>query len=219
MGPIDNAHYRSYVADIHFSSTHLLNLINEILDVTKAEAGKLEVQEEVFDLRNVIEAVVRISGPPIDKAGVSVTIDLPADLPWLRGDEGKTRQVFFNLVSNAVKFTPAGGLIEISGRFDDQSGLSITARIDVVCHRPTIDLQRSPRRAISTASREFACTVSKSSGVASKARHIDCVRPTVCRVVEDLGAAHQRNVAGASAMNCAGFAARHRSGICFVVDA
>jgi len=126
MGPIDNAHYRSYVADIHFSSTHLLNLINEILDVTKAEAGKLEVQEEVFDLRNVIEAVVRISGPPIDKAGVSVTIDLPADLPWLRGDEGKTRQVFFNLVSNAVKFTPAGGRIEISGRFDDQSGLSIT---------------------------------------------------------------------------------------------
>jgi signal transduction histidine kinase len=70
--------------------------------------------------------VVRISGPPIDKAGVSVTIDLPADLPWLRGDEGKTRQVFFNLVSNAVKFTPAGGRIEISGRFDDQDGLSIT---------------------------------------------------------------------------------------------
>jgi len=59
MGPIDNPHYRSYVADIHFSSAHLLNLINEILDLTKAEAGKLEVQEQVFDLRNVIEAVVR----------------------------------------------------------------------------------------------------------------------------------------------------------------
>ncbi|HMH60756.1 MAG TPA: PAS domain S-box protein, partial [Bradyrhizobium sp.] len=93
MGPLDNPHYRSYIADIHFSSTHLLNLINEILDVTKAEAGKLEVQEQVFDLRDVIEAVVRISGPPIDKAGVTVGIDLPPDLPRLQADEGKTRQV------------------------------------------------------------------------------------------------------------------------------
>src|SRR5205085_5659337 len=126
MGPVDNPNYRSYIADIHFSSTHLLNLINEILDVTKAEAGKLEVQEEVFDLRPVIEAVVRISGPPIDKARLTVTIDLPADLPQLRADQGKTRQVFFNLVSNAVKFTPAGGRIDISGRFDGRSGLSIT---------------------------------------------------------------------------------------------
>jgi PAS domain S-box-containing protein len=126
MGPIDNPHYRSYVADIHFSSTHLLNLINEILDVTKAEAGKLEVQEQVFDLRDVIEAVVRISGPPIDKAGVTVTVGLPADLPRLRADEGKTRQVFFNLIGNAVKFTPAGGRIDISGRFERETGLSIT---------------------------------------------------------------------------------------------
>jgi signal transduction histidine kinase len=103
-----------------------LNLINEILDVTKSEAGKLEVQERVFDLRDVIEAVVRISGPPIDKAGVTVSIDLPADLPLLRADEGKTRQVFFNLVSNAVKFTPIGGRIDISGRFDKERGLSVT---------------------------------------------------------------------------------------------
>jgi len=126
MGPIENPNYRSYIADIHFSSTHLLNLINEILDLTKAEAGKLEVQEDVFDLRDVIEAVARISGPPIDKAGVSVEIDLPDDLPLLRADQGKARQVFFNLISNAVKFTPRGGRIDISGRFDPHRGLSIT---------------------------------------------------------------------------------------------
>ncbi|MBV9965834.1 MAG: PAS domain S-box protein [Alphaproteobacteria bacterium] len=126
MGPIENPQYRSYVADIHYSSTHLLNLINEILDVTKAEAGKLEVQEQRFDIRDIVEAVVRISGPPTDKAGLTVNIDLPADLPVLRADEGKTRQVFFNLIGNAVKFTPRGGRIDISGRFDRQHGLSVT---------------------------------------------------------------------------------------------
>jgi PAS domain S-box-containing protein len=94
MGPIDNPHYRSYIADIHFSSTHLLNLINDILDVTKAEAGKLELQDDAFDLRQLIETVVSVSGPPIEKAGLAVGIDFPADLPLLRADERKVRQVF-----------------------------------------------------------------------------------------------------------------------------
>jgi PAS domain S-box-containing protein len=126
MGPIDNPHYRSYIADIHFSSTHLLTLINEILDATKAEAGKLELQEEVFDLREVIREVVRVSGPSIEKAGLTAGIELPSDLPLLRADEGKTRQVFFNLIGNSVKFTPAGGRIEIRGRFDSQTGVTIS---------------------------------------------------------------------------------------------
>src|SRR5262249_27723580 len=94
MGPVGSPQYRSYIADIHFSSTHLLNLINDILDVTKAEAGKLELVEDVFDLREVIEAVVRVSGPPIDKAGLSVGIDFSPDLPLLRADERKPDKAF-----------------------------------------------------------------------------------------------------------------------------
>src|SRR5438094_1275914 len=125
MGPIENPHYRSYIADIHFSSTHLLTLINEILDATKAEAGKLELQEEVFDLREVIREVVRVSGPSMEKAALTVDVDLPPDLPLLRADGGKTRQVLFNLIGNSVKFTPAGGRIEIRGRFDSQTGMTI----------------------------------------------------------------------------------------------
>jgi signal transduction histidine kinase len=102
-----------------------LTLINEILDATKAEAGKLELQEEVFDLREVIREVVRVSGPSIEKAGLAVGIDLPAELPLLRADGGKTRQVFFNLIGNSVKFTPAGGRIEIRGRFDSHAGVMV----------------------------------------------------------------------------------------------
>ena len=128
MGPIGNPQYRSYIADIHFSSTHLLNLINDILDVTKAEAGKLELQEDVFDLRPVVEAVVRVSGPPIDKAGLAVALDFPTALPLLRADERKVRQVFFNLIGNAAKFTPAGGRIEIIGRSDEHSSIAVTVK-------------------------------------------------------------------------------------------
>ena len=128
MGPIGNPQYRSYIADIHFSSTHLLNLINDILDVTKAEAGKLELQEDAFDLRQLIETVVRISGPPIEKAGLAVGIEFPADLPLLHADERKVRQVFFNLIGNAVKFTPAGGRIDIIGRFDKRSGMTVAVK-------------------------------------------------------------------------------------------
>ena len=128
MGPIENPHYRSYIADIHFSSTHLLNLINDILDVTKAEAGKLDLQEDLFDLRQLIETVVRVSGPPIDKAGLAAAVDFPSDLPLLRADERKVRQVFFNLIGNAVKFTPPGGRIDILGRFDKRSGIAVTVK-------------------------------------------------------------------------------------------
>ena len=128
MGPVGNAQYRSYIADIHFSSTHLLNLINDILDVTKAEAGKLELEEDVFDLRAVVDAVVRVSGPPIEKAELTVSIDFPADLPLLRADERKVRQVFFNLVGNAIKFTPAGGRIEIIGGFDERFAIRVTVK-------------------------------------------------------------------------------------------
>ncbi|HEX6442630.1 MAG TPA: ATP-binding protein [Stellaceae bacterium] len=128
MGPIGNSHYRSYIADIHFSSTHLLNLINDILDVTKAEAGQLELQEDLFDLRQLIETVVRVSGPPIEKAGLIAAVDFPADLPLLRADERKVRQVFFNLIGNAVKFTPPRGRIDILGRFDARSGIAITVK-------------------------------------------------------------------------------------------
>src|SRR5438552_3089030 len=120
MGPIGNAQYRSYIADIHVSGTHLLQLINDILDLTKAEAGKLELYEEVIDLKEVIRSVARLNQAPIKKAGLTIKIDLPSGLPALRADERKTRQILFNLIGNSVKFTPAGGHIKVSGRYDER---------------------------------------------------------------------------------------------------
>jgi signal transduction histidine kinase len=126
LGRLGNEQYRSYVADIHASGTHLLQIINDILDLSKAESGKLELHEDVFDLHEMIRAVAQLTCARIGEAGLSHATHLPGDLPLLRGDERKTKQVLLNLVTNAVKFTPPGGHIEIAGRFDPATGLALT---------------------------------------------------------------------------------------------
>jgi len=126
LGQLGNEQYRTYVADIHASGTHLLQIINDILDLSKAESGKLELYEDVFDLRDMIRAVGQLTSTRIDEAGLSNATHLPGDLPLLRADERKTKQVLLNLVTNAVKFTPSGGNIEIRGKYDHAGGLSLT---------------------------------------------------------------------------------------------
>ena len=126
LGPFTNTKYRDYVADIRESGMHLLDIINDILDLSKAEAGKLDLHEDVFQLRDRVRAVRQLIGMRIDKGGLTVSIDLPDDLPRLCADERKTTQVLLNLVDNAVKFTRAGGRIEIAGRFDPLTGITMT---------------------------------------------------------------------------------------------
>ncbi|HEV2336705.1 MAG TPA: ATP-binding protein [Stellaceae bacterium] len=126
LGPLANTQYRSYVDDIHDSGTHLLEIINDILDLSNAEAGKLELDEDVFDLRETIRSVRQLVRSRISDGSLSNTVELPADLPLLRADERRTKQVLLNLVINAVKFTPSGGHIEIAGRFDPETGVILT---------------------------------------------------------------------------------------------
>ena len=126
LGPLGNDQYREYAADIHESGTHLLEIINDFLDLSKAEVGKLELREDVFDLRNTIRSVRQLTGASIRAAGIAEVFDLAADLPLLRVDERKTKQVLLNLITNAVKFTPLGGCIAIAGDFDPATGLSLT---------------------------------------------------------------------------------------------
>jgi signal transduction histidine kinase len=126
LGTLGNKQYRSYVADIHQSGTHLLQIINDILDLSRAEDGKLELYEEVFDLRDTIRSVRQLISARICDGGLSDSVELPADLPLLRADERKTEQILLNLVTNAIKFTPSGGHIEIASRFDPETGLILT---------------------------------------------------------------------------------------------
>jgi signal transduction histidine kinase len=126
LGEFRNSQYRSYVDDIHASGTHLLQIINDILDLSKAEAGKLTLDEDIFDIRETIRAVSQLISVRVRDAGLTEVIELPPYIPLLRADERKTMQMLLNLITNAIKFSPSGGRIEISCQVDPTHGLSIT---------------------------------------------------------------------------------------------
>jgi signal transduction histidine kinase len=113
LGDHSIAPYRGYAQDIYESGRHLLALINDILDMSKIEAGKLELFEEPVDLVSAIEASLRLVKDRAHQNRVAVRTELPADLPRLRADLRKIKQIVINLLSNAVKFTPEGGRVTV----------------------------------------------------------------------------------------------------------
>ncbi|WP_051955971.1 ATP-binding response regulator [Beijerinckia mobilis] len=125
MGPLDNERYREYLHDINSSGEHLLSLINDILDLTKAEAGQMELYESVVHPRDTILPVERLLMPRAREAGLTLTSTINANLPLFRVDERKAKQVLLNLLSNAVKFTPRGGSIEVNARLTQKGDLAI----------------------------------------------------------------------------------------------
>jgi two-component system cell cycle sensor histidine kinase PleC len=114
LGPLANPQYKEYCGDIHASGSHLLQLINEILDLSRIEAGRYELVEETIRLADVIDDCLRLVKLKAD--GKSLTIDrqVAASLPTLWADQRAVRQVVLNLLSNAVKFTPRGGRIVVA---------------------------------------------------------------------------------------------------------
>jgi signal transduction histidine kinase len=105
-----------YVRDIHASGHHLLSLINDILDLSKVEAGRMELELAPFDLPAALENALTLVRERVERHGLTVTLSADPGLGQLVGDERKVKQVLLNLLSNAVKFTPEGGRIAVSAR-------------------------------------------------------------------------------------------------------
>jgi signal transduction histidine kinase len=127
LGPSGAAKYKEYAEDINQSGLHLLGVINDILDLSKIEAGKVELDERDMNVGQAIDSCLILVRERAEKNRLAIERKLPSDLPLLRGDERKVRQILLNLLSNAVKFTPPGGTITIEARADSD-GL----RIDIV---------------------------------------------------------------------------------------
>jgi PAS domain S-box-containing protein len=116
FGPIANKRYRDYVDDIRGSGAHLLELINDILDLSKAEAGQIELVEEVVEVEPLVRACIAMLSPRAQQAGVEVIAEVDDDLPNLLADERKLRQALLNLITNGIKFTPPEGQVRVSAR-------------------------------------------------------------------------------------------------------
>jgi signal transduction histidine kinase len=113
FGPIDER-YRAYASDIFSSGNLLLKLINQILDLSKLEAGHVELDEDNVDLRVVFLESRRLVEAQAEKSRIQVSTILADDVPLLRADDRRIRQIVINLLSNAVKFTPEGGQVRLA---------------------------------------------------------------------------------------------------------
>ncbi len=122
FGPVGDARYLEYATHIHASGKHLLDLINDILDLSKVESGSDELHEQDTDIRSLAQSVVVLIRGRAHKGGITLVSQLGDDLPMLRVDQRKLRQILANLLSNAVKFTPAGGTVTLKAWCGADSG-------------------------------------------------------------------------------------------------
>jgi len=113
FGPVGSPRYLEYARLIHESGGHLLELINGILDMSKIEAGKFELTEEVFDLGDVVMQAVRFVKLQADRKGVSLRMRVSPDTASIFADKRAVKQVLVNLLTNGVKFTPRGGEVRV----------------------------------------------------------------------------------------------------------
>jgi signal transduction histidine kinase len=126
LGPLENPTYKGYVGDINGSAGHLLEVINDILDLSKIEHGDIELNEEEVDITKVVESCLTIIEERARKGNLTLNYDPPVNLPKLWGEARRIKQILINLLSNAVKFTPPGGEISVQALLEQSGNLGLT---------------------------------------------------------------------------------------------
>jgi two-component system cell cycle sensor histidine kinase PleC len=125
FGPAGSPRYKEYANDIHASGAHLLSLINDLLDVAKIEAGKMDIEPHPIDSRRAFDIALKLIAAKAREKHQELVIDIEASAPPLYADERALKQILINLVSNAVKFTPEGGRISVVGGLARDGGFQI----------------------------------------------------------------------------------------------
>jgi PAS domain S-box-containing protein len=141
FGAIGHDNYRDYIQNIHESGNHLLTIINDILDVSKAEAGMIDLYEEDVDLREVIASGLRLIGPRARESNIALVTDYSEPLSLVVADSRRLKQILINLLSNAVKFTHAGGKVTVRAWASPGNGAGFQV-VDTGIGIPADDLDR-----------------------------------------------------------------------------
>jgi PAS domain S-box-containing protein len=128
FGPVGNERYRQYLKDIHTSGGHLISLLNDLLDLSKIEAGKLELTFVSVNLNDLVQQCVAIMQQQANRERVIIRTSLPASLPQIVADARSVRQIALNLLSNSIKFTGAGGQVIVSTTITDEHEVVLRVR-------------------------------------------------------------------------------------------
>jgi PAS domain S-box-containing protein len=128
FGPIGNERYRTYLSDIHVSGEHLMSLINDLLDLSKIEAGKLDLSFEAVAVNAMIQESVALMQPQANRERIIIRTSLSADVPDVVADRRSLRQILLNVMSNAVKFTKAGGQVIVSSALEPNGEVVLRVR-------------------------------------------------------------------------------------------
>jgi PAS domain S-box-containing protein len=125
LGPINEPRYRDYAGDIHSSGKHLLQLINDILDMTKVEAGTYQLREDVCDVARMVGDSVALVRNLALQNELTVRLEVPENMPLLFADERCVRQALVNFLSNGIKFTPRGGTVTAIARVEPSGAIAL----------------------------------------------------------------------------------------------
>lgn len=128
FGAISNKRYHGYINDIHASGEHLLSLINDLLDLSKIEAGKFELNFTAVNLEDIVQQTVNTMQPQANRERIIIRTSLAPGLPPVVADQRSMRQIMLNLLSNAIKFTDPGGQVIVSGALEDDGEVVLRVR-------------------------------------------------------------------------------------------
>ncbi len=128
FGPVGNVRYKDYLRDIHASGGHVISLVNDLLDLAKIEAGRMELDFQSVDVNDIVRSCVSLLQGQANRGRVVLRTSLQANLPPVVADERSLRQIALNILSNAVKFTDSGGQIIVSTALTDRGELALRVR-------------------------------------------------------------------------------------------
>jgi signal transduction histidine kinase len=154
FGPIGNERYREYLKDIQASGAHLISLINDLLDLSKIEAGKLDLSFASVDLNDIASQCMAIMQPQANRERIIIRTSLAPHLPPVVADARSIRQIVLNLLSNSIKFTQPGGQVIVSTALSDTGEVTLRVRdTGVGMSESELKVALEPFRQIATAGR------------------------------------------------------------------